>query len=220
MKNRCISALLTFVILLPGLSSAQDGSRTGAFRQERHRFIEELNLSQEQKSALKKFKESRGENKQAFEKMRTARKDLSEAIKNSSASDTEVMKQVELVNQNFAEMNRARVSRMLELRKILGADKFAKLTEKIKERREQGGRPGMFGRGEKDGDETRYDGERNNGQEGPGGRRFGPGWLRSQDGQRPNLGSRFGRPNRPEEGRQRQGTHNLPDDAEIEDGGF
>jgi Spy/CpxP family protein refolding chaperone len=127
---------------------------------ERHKgMMDELQLTPEQKDKMKQFRERHEEMKLEHEKLRNDRDRLKILLKDPKSSDADIQKLSDDLSDRMAALMKQRIRGMLELRKTLKPEQFAKMMERFEEKgkkfgQEGGGgfgRRGFFGR---DKDET------------------------------------------------------------------
>jgi Spy/CpxP family protein refolding chaperone len=106
----------------------------GGFHQQLQK---ELNLSDEQRQALKGMKESRQENRQLQMKLMQQRQELNEALRSGLFSESDVMDKVKQINESSAQLNTNRVQNIVTLKKTLKPEQLSKLREFMQQHRQQ-----------------------------------------------------------------------------------
>ncbi|RMG41729.1 MAG: hypothetical protein D6719_07885 [Candidatus Dadabacteria bacterium] len=172
MNKTFVSLVISILLLLaPVALLAQPGpGRTGGFN--RQELIKKLGLNQQQKQAIKEFRDRKDDLKVLDMKVKTARLELQNMIKHGKASEAQIMKQVEKVNNLMSELNRKKVANILKLRAELSPEQFEKIINFI-EHQKKSGQFGQHGFGRAGGMQQRR---------GPVGRR-----MRMGRGQGPGL---------------------------------
>ena len=104
------------------------------FRDQLHK---ELNLSEDQRQALKALKETRQQNRELQMKVMQQRKELNEALRSGLYSESQVMDRVREINESSAQLNTGRVRNIIDLKKALKPEQLSKLRDFMKQHRQQ-----------------------------------------------------------------------------------
>lgn len=121
-----------------GMTDNQRGRQAGM----QQRFLKELNLNEDQKNALKDFRSAREDLRIEKQRLKLVTMELMQLLK-KGASDDEVMKKVEQLNESMTTTNTRRAQSVLELRSRLTAEQFQKIWQVISHKLQQQGRQGM-----------------------------------------------------------------------------
>ena len=108
----------------------------------RGRLFEDLGLSEAQKNQIRALHERKRPMREQHKALQEKRDALMDEIKSPNTDEQKVLSLVEEINRAHAEMNTARVKNLLEMKKILTAEQFTALTDRIREQLQQRGGPG------------------------------------------------------------------------------
>jgi len=154
-------SLITFIIVvgslsLPHFAQAEPAHTLGgpgaAFKE---RLKEELNLSDEQLAKLKELREERKKMREGMLNLRQEHQDFKQMLRDYKSDDNAIRARAAKLSDEQATLQKDRIENILKLRKILKPEQFAKLLDKIQEKKQQlgekfkerfgGAAPGGFG---------------------------------------------------------------------------
>ncbi len=144
-KNKLKTQLLIFCLLSSSLASptirAEDDSPKGeqSIEHKNHknheRMLEGLDLSEEQRKAIKEIRQANKEKmKQLRSEQKTAREALMAAQKSGSTSDSELKKLFDAAAEKRLALEKARFNNMLDIRKVLTPEQREQAKEKMGKR--------------------------------------------------------------------------------------
>ena len=149
-------SFLVSALLLVSVAASAEGPRQFEGRgfgagggQGRGRFLEELDLSPEQRSKLQDLRGERGAKWEAMREMREARDRFDAKLKDYSISEAKLRAEANKFATLHSQMQAQRFEHLLELRKILSPEQLGKFIDKMHERR-QGMKGAMAGGNQED----------------------------------------------------------------------
>jgi Spy/CpxP family protein refolding chaperone len=110
------------------------------FAEKRREFVRDLKLNEEQKIALKKFKEKREDLKIEMQRLKLEGMELMRLIKKPEALEAEVLKKVESINALQGKINLERAKNALSLKKVLTEEQFEKVVSAFEKMKRFGAR--------------------------------------------------------------------------------
>lgn len=147
-------AVLMFALLLPSVLLAQGpGSQFGGpgqgrgakadgqgFGQGQGRgmvFFKDLDLTQEQRTQLRALKDKRQDTRGSWSEMKGQRDELRQLLADPNVDESEIRRRAEQMREKQAKMFSQRLDNMLEVRRIVGPEKFGKMADKFRERMQE-----------------------------------------------------------------------------------
>ena len=101
----------------------------------RERLLKDLNLNDEQKQALKRFKKQRSQSREKMQEVFSLRKSLMQSLKNPDSSEDEILGKAKALNKAQQKALMQRVNSMLSLKRELEPGQLKTLMARIQEMR-------------------------------------------------------------------------------------
>jgi Spy/CpxP family protein refolding chaperone len=133
----------------PGSERSSD---RGDMDERRKEFLKRLNLNEDQKQALKNFREERQEIKIEMQRLKLQGMELMHLIKKPSSAESDVLAKVSEINALQAKVNTSRAQSALTLKKALSEEQFGRILGMLEKMKHHGDkRPPHPGSGDRHG---------------------------------------------------------------------
>lgn len=132
--------VLILLLMLPVMAMAQ-GPGKGFGHGKGLGFFKDLDLSQEQRDQLRALKDKRQDMRGSWSELRNEKDELHKLFSDPNIDEAELSKRANEFRERQSEAFAQRLDHMLEVRRIVGPEKFGQIADKFREKMK-----GRFGR--------------------------------------------------------------------------